>query len=76
MKRIETASLQPADPGQLLAWLERFNEAANRLSSIAFVSASGTGGSSRAHGENPVTLSSRTHGLEPSGSARLRWWHF
>ncbi len=36
MKRIETVRLQPADPAQLLAWLERFNEAANWLSGVAF----------------------------------------
>ncbi len=36
MKRIETVRLRPADPAQLLAWLERFNAAANWLSSVAF----------------------------------------
>ncbi len=35
MNRIETVRLQPADPAQLLAWMERFNEAANWLSGIA-----------------------------------------
>jgi hypothetical protein len=36
MNNVETVRLHPADPAQLLAWLERFNAAANWLSSIAF----------------------------------------
>ncbi len=35
MNRIETVRLRPADPAQLLAWMERFNEAANWLSGVA-----------------------------------------
>ncbi len=36
MNRVETVRLDPADPAQLLAWLERFNTAANWLSGVAF----------------------------------------
>jgi IS605 OrfB family transposase len=36
MKRVETVRLLPPDPAQLLAWLERFNAAANWLSGVAF----------------------------------------
>ncbi len=36
MNRIETIRLQPADPAQVMAWLERFNAAANWLSGVAF----------------------------------------
>ena len=36
MNLIETARLQPADPLQLLVWMERFNEAVNWLSGVAF----------------------------------------
>ncbi len=36
MNQIETVRLRPADTAQLLAWLERFNEAANWLSGVAF----------------------------------------
>ncbi len=36
MNRIETVRLQPANPAQLVAWLERFNAAANWLSGVAF----------------------------------------
>jgi putative transposase len=36
MDRIETVRLHPPDPAQLIAWLERFNAAANWLSGVAF----------------------------------------
>ncbi len=36
MNQIETVRLRPADPAQLLAWLERFNAAANWISDVAF----------------------------------------
>ncbi len=36
MNQIETVRLRPTDPAQVLAWLERFNEAANWLSGVAF----------------------------------------
>src|SRR3989442_11161394 len=36
MKSAKTVRLDPADPAQLLAWLERFNKAANWLSGVAF----------------------------------------
>jgi IS605 OrfB family transposase len=36
MSQIETVRLQPADPAQVLALLERFNAAANWLSGVAF----------------------------------------
>jgi IS605 OrfB family transposase len=36
MNRIETVRLHPPDPAQVLAWLERFNAAANWLSGVAF----------------------------------------
>ena len=36
MNRIETARLQPANPAQLLVWMEKFNEAVNWLSGVAF----------------------------------------
>jgi len=36
MNRVETVRLHPPDPAQLMAWLERFNAAANWLSGVAF----------------------------------------
>ncbi len=36
MTRVETVRLHPPDPAQLIAWLERFNAAANWLSAVAF----------------------------------------
>src|SRR3989442_10050045 len=36
MDNVETVRLHPPDPAQLIAWLERFNAAANWLSGIAF----------------------------------------
>ncbi len=36
MNQIETVRLRSTDPARLLAWLERFNEAANWLSGVAF----------------------------------------
>src|SRR3989442_13178463 len=36
MNRVETVRLHPPDPAQLIAWLERFNAAADWLSGIAF----------------------------------------
>jgi len=36
MNQIETARLQPADPAQLLGWMEQFSEAVNWLSGVAF----------------------------------------
>ncbi len=36
MNQIATVRLYPADPAQVVAWMERFNEAANWLSGVAF----------------------------------------
>jgi IS605 OrfB family transposase len=36
MNKVETVRLHPPDPAQVLAWLERFNAAANWLSGVAF----------------------------------------
>ncbi len=36
MNQVETVRLHPPDPAQLIAWLERFNAAANWLSGVAF----------------------------------------
>src|SRR5713226_7611871 len=36
MNRVETVRFHPPDPAQLIAWLERFNAAANWVSSVAF----------------------------------------
>src|SRR5229473_3349416 len=36
MNRVETVRLHPPYPAQLIAWLERFNAAANWLSGVAF----------------------------------------
>src|SRR2546425_2347180 len=36
MDHVETVRLHPPDPAQLIAWLERFNAAANWLSGVAF----------------------------------------
>ncbi len=36
MNQVVTVRLQPPDPAQLVAWLERFNAAANWLSGVAF----------------------------------------
>ncbi len=36
MNRVETVRLHPPDPTQVIAWLERFNAAANWLSGVAY----------------------------------------
>ncbi len=36
MRKADTVRLHPSDPAQLIAWLERFNAAANWLSGVAF----------------------------------------
>src|SRR3989441_5505970 len=36
MNQVETIRLHPTDPAQPIAWLERFNAAANWLSGVAF----------------------------------------
>ncbi len=36
LNRVETVRLYPPDPAQVIAWLERFNAAANWLSGVAF----------------------------------------
>src|SRR6266849_1235480 len=36
MNLVETVRLHPSDPAQLIAWLVRFNAAANWLSGVAF----------------------------------------